>query len=530
MLLALESVPHAGYSPVLLTSPFMIRPLRLTRFALLALGLTAPGALLAQGGTAGRPTASAAPRPDSQPPTGPAFLRGIVFDSLTSAPLESATVVVVGTRLSSMTDAAGRFSFPIDSLAPGVQQLGFFYPALDSLGITSPLRRVVVLPHRGIWTELAVPSARTLLFGVCPDTARTDGRSLMMGIVRDANTGKPLAGARVVAMWSATRVGSSSVVNVPQAANTLSDRSGSYRLCGLPGGTRLMAQARTARAGTGWIPVRIGSGSSFIRNFLIGTPPPSAVVASAAPAGAHAAPDTGGGRVAAPGGRRVPAPPLGTASLVGHIRSDSGQALGHAQVLVIGTDRGGTTDSTGAFRISGLPAGTRTVEIRLLGFLPHRVAVDLSPHRTARLEAKLQERAAVLKAVTVKAARQDLTGFDQRRKTGMGLYLTQKDIQRKGAITTTDAFRGLPGVQLVWNGSDYAPQTTRGVVRNCPMQYYLNGSPIDLSGSSIDGVVRPGDIAGIEIYRDATETPVQYQAGTGASCGTVLIWTRNGRD
>ncbi|HLB08775.1 MAG TPA: hypothetical protein VK617_04550, partial [Gemmatimonadaceae bacterium] len=68
-------------------------------------------------------------------------------------------------------------------------------------------------------------------------------------------------------------------------------------------------------------------------------------------------------------------------------------------------------------------------------------------------------------------------------------------------------------------------QSARSGNINCPMQWYLDGSPYDNSDNGIDQMLRPDDIAGIEVYKSASEVPVQYQ-GQNASCGTILVWTK----
>jgi hypothetical protein len=41
-------------------------------------------------------------------------------------------------------------------------------------------------------------------------------------------------------------------------------------------------------------------------------------------------------------------------------------------------------------------------------------------------------------------------------------------------------------------------------------------------------IPRPQDVYGIEIYRNLTGAPPQYQA-LNSTCGLILIWTTRGR-
>lgn len=484
---------------------------------LLALALLAalPPALAAQG--------VARPRPAATPPaadsTGHTIVTGFVIDSMSNLPLSGATVVLSGTTASARTDDGGRFHFVLDSLPDGVYTIGFFHPTLDSLGITPPTRQVAVRRGATAFIELAVPSMTTIVHAICPDSALTQGQGLVLGAVRDAATDAPLSGARVVLMWTGLNVGNTAVVKVPKAMSVLTGTDGFYRACGIPVDTRVTAQARDGKRQSGWIEVKVPSGGLSLRNFLLGTP---AVAAAPTAPG-----DTGARAVAAT--PAAPAP-LGTAVLVGTVASTAGKPLEGAQVLLLGTRLAARTDERGAFRLAGLPAGTQSVEIREIGYSPRRFAVDLTPHRESRLRAVLDERAQVLEAIEVRARKgSGIPGFDERQKRGLGTYVTRADIEKRGSINTTDLFRTLPGVQVVWDGSEYVVQMARSttVGYSCPVQYYIDGTPFLASSTEdLDNLLRPDDIQAIEIYKSAAETPIEFQGTDGGPCGTIVIWTK----
>ena len=95
----------------------------------------------------------------------------------------------------------------------------------------------------------------------------------------------------------------------------------------------------------------------------------------------------------------------------------------------------------------------------------------------------------------------------------------------------TDVLRGLPGVQVSWDGSEYVVQMTRaaGLGYSCPVQYFIDGSPFLASLDDIDQTIQPEDVDGIEVYKSATDTPAEFQTGgNGGACGTIVIWTRRG--
>ena len=134
-------------------------------------------------------------------------LEGTVVDSLRAAsPLAGASVsaIRVGgqreTTLVAHTDSRGRYAF--DRLDAGEYAIGFAHALLDSLEFGGPARRVVV-PDSGVaHADLAVPSGGTLRSLACPGMTLAKGTGALLGIVTDAETDKPLAGAQVAAAWT----------------------------------------------------------------------------------------------------------------------------------------------------------------------------------------------------------------------------------------------------------------------------------------------------------------------------------------
>ncbi len=441
------------------------------------------------------------------------MVSGFVLDSMTNQPLAGAVVLLSGSSNSVTTDAGGRFRFELDSAASGTYSIGFFHPSLDSLGVTPPPRQIQVQAGGENFVELAVPSARTISYALCPDTSLTDGRGLVTGIVRDAANDQPLDSVRVVLMWTGMSVGNSSVTKVPRAVSVLTDDRGTYHACGVPVGIKVTAQARTRTQRSGWIEVNVPDGGIGTRNFLIGTRPPATVAA----------------RQSADTGART-AVPLGTAVLTGTITATNGTPLEGAQILLLGTNLGGRADHNGNFRLGGLPGGTQSIEVRQIGYAPRRYAVDLLPDKTSKIEAVLEERAVVLEAVEVAGKKgSGIPGFDQRKKSGFGTYITRDDIEKRGALRTTDLFRTIPGVQVQWTGSGYTIQMARSSAGYCPVQYYIDGSPfLSTGGDDMDQIVQPQDIQAIEVYKGPSETPAEFQGGGSAACGTIVIWTRRG--
>jgi hypothetical protein len=216
-----------------------------------------------------------------------------------------------------------------------------------------------------------------------------------------------------------------------------------------------------------------------------------------------------------------------TGTIVGVVTSlPARQPLGGARVEIAGTDRRATTDSTGNFRISGLPGGSFTVEMRAIGYEAVAMAVSIAAGGTARVDFAFSPIVVALPSVSVDGTSLDprdmrLQGFHQRKAAGFGRFITRKDIEDRDPRDAKELFRGVPGVRVVGNRL----QMTTGQTRRCLVQYFLDGLHMSQLGSDVLAEFRPRDVEGIEVYRGPAETPAAFSRG-GAECGTVVIWTR----
>ena len=125
----------------------------------------------------GKPSADTTPaaRPVSVPhraaAEGHPTLSGQVYDSLHSEPVAGATVIIAGSTHQTITDANGRYTFPVDSLPEGEVTVGFFMASMDSLGIAPPARQVTNRHGESMLLDLGTPSMRTVLRVICRDSA-----------------------------------------------------------------------------------------------------------------------------------------------------------------------------------------------------------------------------------------------------------------------------------------------------------------------------------------------------------------------
>src|SRR5690348_4571242 len=169
--------------------------------AVLATSLAPRAAHAMQAGSQGAAEAS-----DSTTTT----VSGTVYDSVMHAPLAAANVQLVDAKnpsriYNAFTDSLGRFTMP--AVVPGRYAAGFFHPSVDALGIETPLVGVDVVAGHPLSLALAIPGPGVIASALCGARAPGDSSGALVGLVRDADTGTPLAGARVVVSWLEINIG-----------------------------------------------------------------------------------------------------------------------------------------------------------------------------------------------------------------------------------------------------------------------------------------------------------------------------------
>jgi len=475
----------------------------------------------AQQASEANPTSAAAPgaAPGAAALTS---VSGTVYDSLAGHPLAGALVQVVlrgeNARAWSATSGTdGRFAIP--GVPRGTFIVGFMHPALDSLGLAVPPHALDVSSDAPVEVTLAIPSAPTIRKLLCASSQPGDSTGLVIGFIRDADSGTPLAGASAVLSWTELVVNKGIHTErreVPVKANG----EGWYALCGVPTDGSITARAELGDDASGYIELNVPANGVLHRDFSI---PRGAAAVAVSDGGS----DGGAAKASLPGAQLR----HGSARLTGVVRNAQGQPLNGVQLMVWGSDVTGSTGDDGTFTLSGLPSGTQSLEARYVGYSPTRVSVDLASNQTRSVNVTLSERANVLDQVTVygKAPKRrlDYTGFLERRKAaGSGHFITRADIAEMRPFDLTDILRRVPGLKLVPTSYfDYTILSSRGVTTSptgtCQPLIFVDGARL-VDDTGLNSMLRPGDIAAIEVYAGPSGAPPQY---SGGECGSILIWT-----
>lgn len=449
---------------------------------------------------------------------------GTVYDSLNGRPLAGANVQLASSDLqggvrAARTDSQGRFQ--LDRVPAGDYVVGFTHPFLDSLGLEVPLRSLTVEERMAqIQFALAIPGTLSIRSQLCPETPRADSSGLMLGFLREADANVRVDSGMVLLEWTEMVVDRGEIHAVRKSATAHATGAGWYAVCGLSTAGPIAAHAVSGSNESGYIDVRVPPRGMLHRDFNIPTGNAAMLVATG-----------DSGEFADSAGLRPARIRGGNSTISGLVRNEAGDALSGAQVMVWGSGNTTTTRDNGRFAITGLPAGTQTVEVRYVGFAPKRAIVDLASGRSVSTTITMSERADVLDGMIVygvdRQLANDLEGFNQRRKLGFGHFITRTDIERQSPIRFTDLFRSSPGLRIVSTGGlDYSLVASHGSSSGgvCRPLIFINGVRL-ANSEGLDMMVDPHEVAGVEIYNGVGETPPQFKGGLNGECGTVAIWT-----
>lgn len=223
------------------------------------------------------------------------------------------------------------------------------------------------------------------------------------------------------------------------------------------------------------------------------------------------------------------------ASLSGQVvDAETGAPLFDVTVRVLGSDRVAMTDRDGRFTIVELVPGVRTIGVEWDGRVsaPRRIQILPSENTEIRIALVLPPPDADdprpvfdLPPLGVRIPRGEPPGklrdFFRRMETEQGHFITREEILDRAPLRTSDLLREVPGVRLARADFDRARlRISRHT--GCSVDMFLDGIPTP--GLALDDLP-PGDIAGIEIYRGASEVPIAFRRRT--TCAAILIWTRD---
>ena len=240
--------------------------------------------------------------------------------------------------------------------------------------------------------------------------------------------------------------------------------------------------------------------------------------------------------------------PTGTVS--GTIKRAGAEApLSGVQVFIAGTRLGSVTKDDGGYVISGVPAGTRRVQARLIGYAPKEAAVTVVAGSTVTVDIVLAATALTLEEVVVTGT----AGQARRREVGNSISSIKAETSPEAQTNVTQLLQGrVAGASVQLSGGSSGAGSSirlRGIssvaLSNQPLVYidgvrvrsdeYPKNQPAGGASPNLRGPnvyasplndVDPNDIERIEIIKGAAATTLY---GTEAAAGVIQIFTKKGQ-
>ena len=443
-------------------------------------------------------------------------ISGVVFDSLEMRPMSGAMVQLAEATQSlrswtTTTDSLGRFQFT--DVSPGTYLLGYVHATLELLSIEQPPVRIDVRNDNPIQLRLAGPSRQSFSALVCGSKGAGQETGLWMGFVRDATDMMPRHDGNLSLRWAETVISSGSIRQDYQTVSARTSAAGVFALCGVPVSAPLLVQASDSGGSTsGGFELELPEGGFLRRDVFVGRA--TRVIRSGTDSTAETPVLRGSGR------------------LRGRVTAATGRPVVGARVALWATGAEIRTDADGMFVLSDLPSGTHTLEIRAVGYTPVRRPVDITEStEVAAVElGNLAIRLDTLRVTAQRAYRSPLVDFERRRKSGLGRFMDEDEIEKRRPLVLTDLLRMTPGVFVVPADAfgDAVLMRGGGALTSpmCRPDIIIDGArtPNDFPVNSLVSAV---DLRAVEVFARAPLVPAEL--GSMSGCGVIVVWTKTGR-
>ena len=213
----------------------------------------------------------------------------------------------------------------------------------------------------------------------------------------------------------------------------------------------------------------------------------------------------------------------------------TGRPVIGAEVTLLDESRSTRTDSLGRYAFVHVTPGVVRMRVRAIGFPSEVMVFDLAERQFAERPIILSALPQELPSVNVQSVAPTtdyrMVGFERRRQTGRGQYLTENDLAQLGASDVANALKGLRGVTFecgnVPNGNVFGRGGCFVRMSRAPMRCVPEYVVDDMSRNDFGPLTPIADIIGIEVYTGPGDVAGEF-SGRNAGCGVIVIWTRSG--
>jgi hypothetical protein len=418
-------------------------------------------------------------------------VRGLVFDSVGGRPLRDAFVMIVGGTQSTTTDARGRFRF--DSVPGGAQTFAVQHALLDSLGFSGLTKRTTIGGENDE-VRVSVPSFATLWKSVCGSAHVPRDSGLIYGTIREANGGKPVAGAAIELSWSelAVRKNRKQVVDRRWKSETKATSNGDYAVCGVPLDAGMLVRAATDSSASGAVEIPLTGLRVQRRDLLVGA--------------------TKGGAASR------------TGVVVGMLTDPSGAPFPDARVILDSQEV--RSDFDGRFVLPGVATGSRQLEVLFIGVTPVLSTVDVRPGDTTMISLALPRitSLATVHVTSTERARMLREEFEERKIMYGRNIIDSTAINR--LMSLPNVFYGIPNVTAKRSANgDFTVLMADGRGKSCIPELRVDGAMVN-DFATLNSLP-PNRVLAVEVYPHAFNVPSEYQrGGVRYQCGLVAVWTK----
>jgi len=222
--------------------------------------------------------------------------------------------------------------------------------------------------------------------------------------------------------------------------------------------------------------------------------------------------------------------------------STTGVPVADAVVTLVGTAFTAKTGADGRFTITGVPAGSYRLRVRMLGYTAAVAGVTVQDGGQAVADVQLARSAIELNPVVAigygAVEKRDLTGAvasvnaDQFETKAAPTVTLSSGLQGKVAGVQVTSNSGMPGV-----GIQVRVRGTGSITANSEPLYVIDGLPAEQGAGGNNDAARdpktnplmsldPNEIESIDILKDASATAIYGARGAN---GVVLITTKRGQ-
>jgi len=168
-----------------------------------------------------------------------------------------------------------------------------------------------------------------------------------------------------------------------------------------------------------------------------------------------------------------------TGTITGTVVDQNGETLPGAQVVVVGTMKGSTTDAGGQYRIEGAPAGQIDVRASFVGYKSGTQSITLEAGETTTVDFTLASDQLGMEELVVTGS------FSERSKMESSVAITTLNsaaIEEQNAQSISDLMKAVPGMWVESSGGAGGNNVfTRGLPANGKLRYIelnYNGLPV----------------------------------------------------